>query len=125
MLILGPRWGISGVALAVDLMLVVGIALLLWQARAYVSFSARRLFAVPSLALLLGLPAGLAASQLPAFTRSDWTTAAAKTVVFAAVYALVLVLFERKELAKMISVAAESLSSRREAPAPWAGNHKA
>jgi O-antigen/teichoic acid export membrane protein len=123
--VLGSRWGIAGVALSVDLMLVVGIVLLLWQSRSYVSFSTRRLFAVPSLALLLGLPSALACAQLAAYAGSDWATAATKIVVLTAVYALILVLFERRELARIAASVAKSISSGKEVPAPWAGNHEA
>ena len=49
--LLAPPFGITGVALAVDIMVVVGIGLLLWQAREYVTFSITRLFFMPGLAL--------------------------------------------------------------------------
>jgi O-antigen/teichoic acid export membrane protein len=46
---LGPRWGIAGVALAVDIMLLVGIAILLRQSRKFVDFSTKVLFLAPGL----------------------------------------------------------------------------
>lgn len=95
LLILGPRLGIAGVALAVDTMLVVGIAVLLRQARAFVDFSARRMFAAPTVALGLGLLAGAAAGALLA-DSSPWISAAGKLMAFALVYGGVLLLLERR-----------------------------
>jgi PST family polysaccharide transporter len=61
LLLLGPRWGIAGVAVAADIMLGAGILLLLWQARAHVDFSVVRLFAAPTVALVTAMLAGRAA----------------------------------------------------------------
>ncbi len=92
---LGPLWGIAGVALAVDLMLVVGIALLLWQSRVYVQFSVRRLFAVPAVGLVLGMIGARAAILIPGVIGSPWRTGAVKAIVYIAIYGLVLLLLER------------------------------
>jgi O-antigen/teichoic acid export membrane protein len=51
---LRPSLGISGVAIAVDGMLVLGIGILFWRARSFVDFSLVRLFGVPTVALLAG-----------------------------------------------------------------------
>jgi O-antigen/teichoic acid export membrane protein len=95
---LGLKWGIAGVALAVDVMLVVGIAILLWQARAFVKFSAWRLFAVPSLALIAGIAVALGAVSLSGVSGSDWQTGFIKAGVFAVVYGLILAGLERRQL---------------------------
>jgi O-antigen/teichoic acid export membrane protein len=95
---LGPWLGISGVAIAVDAMLVVGIALLLWQARTYVDYSLRRLLLVPGLALLAGIGLASAAVAIPALQGSDWVTGAVKTVVFTATYLGIVLLLERCEI---------------------------
>lgn len=100
--LLGPSLGISGVALAVDLMLVVGIAMLLWQARTYVDISLMRLFAVPGLALTLGLLAGFAAGNLPGIVGSDWWTGLAKIVAFSLLYGLVMLILERHQMSEMM-----------------------
>jgi O-antigen/teichoic acid export membrane protein len=102
LVILGPRWGIAGVALAVDLMLCVGIALLLWQAREHVQFSIVRLFAAPGLALAAGMLLARASILLPDVLGSPWRTGAVKTLVFLPIYALVLLLLEREQLVKML-----------------------
>ena len=91
---LGTRFNIAGVALAVDTMVVVGITVLLWQARQYVDFSARRAFAVPMLALVLGLAAG--AGVVALLTTLPWLSATLKTVLFVLAYGGVLALLERQ-----------------------------
>ena len=100
---LGPRFGIAGVALAVNLMLVVGIGILLWEARAFVDFSLKRMFAVPTFALVLGLLTAHAALAISGVTGSSWQTGTVKTVVFLLVYTVVVLLLERKQLPMLIS----------------------
>jgi hypothetical protein len=108
---LGPRFGIVGVAIAVDLMLVVGILLLLWEARRFVHFSVLRLFAAPTLALMVGLLAlmvgllaGRLALNLPYVLQSDWTSAAVKVAAFSVLYAVILLLLERKNVKMLLGM---------------------
>jgi O-antigen/teichoic acid export membrane protein len=101
---LGPALGIAGVALAVDVMLVVGIALLLWQAGTHVDFSARRLFAVPVLALILGMAAARVAITIPGVLGSDWRTGAVKTVVFCVLYLGIMLLLERDQVSMLLNI---------------------
>ena len=98
---LGLRFGIAGVALAVDLMLVVGIGVLLWQARQYVDYSARRLFLIPLLALLIGLAAGAGGAML-AQMPSLVLTAAIKTTLFTLAYGGILALLERQTFSALV-----------------------
>ena len=112
--VLGPRLGITGVALAVDLMLVVGIVLLLWQARAYVDFSPRRMFFVPGLALALGLGAGWATLAIPGVEGSPWLTGAAKGAVFAVVYAALVLLLESDQIPMLLGVVRQLRPKRRD-----------
>lgn len=109
---LGPRYNIAGVALAVDLMLVVGIALLLWQARAHVDFSLRRLFLVPSLALFIGLLIGRAVLEIPLPCNSDWCTATLKSAAFILTYGLILLFTERAEIFKLLHFLRTQFPSR-------------
>jgi O-antigen/teichoic acid export membrane protein len=102
--VLGPTFGISGVALAVDLMLVIGIAILLWQARIYVNISLIRLFAVPTLALVLGLALGYGAVELSDIGEPSWWTAMIKALTFSMVYSLVSLVLERHQVAEMLSI---------------------
>lgn len=94
--VLGGRFGIAGVALAVNVMLVLGIAVLMWQARRYVDFSARRIFGVPGIALAAGLVVTAGVVTATDLTpSSDWWSAAVKIVLFAACYLGLLLAFER------------------------------
>ena len=101
---LGTRYGIAGVALAVDAMVVVGIVVLLWQARQYVDYSVRRLFLAPALALAAGLAAGLGAMALlgSLFPSSLWT-ATIKTAAFLLAYAAVLFVLERPLIRSLLA----------------------
>ena len=113
---LGFRFGIAGVALAVDVMLVVGISVLLFQARRYVDFSARKMFAVPSIALAAGLAATAAAvSLVHPWLSSDWWSATVKVVLFTTCYLGLLVVFERTLLSTLRQSFVALRSARRDA----------
>jgi hypothetical protein len=99
---LGLPFGITGVALAVDLMLLVGIAFLLFQARGYVDFSLIKLFAVPALALLLALSSTGAIFFFDLFSLNDWLSALLKLVVFTTVYGATLLTLEFRQALNMI-----------------------
>lgn len=94
---LGLPLGIAGVALTVDAMLMVGIAYVLWRAKAYVDYSLRALLLVPTAALIAGLVMAQGGLTLlnPA---SAWVGAAIKGIGFSGGYALILLLFEREQL---------------------------
>lgn len=100
---LGPRWNIAGVAVAVDLMLFVGIFLFFWQAREFVDYSVWALFAMPTVSLGLALAAARASLLLPGVLGSDWRTGLVKTAVFTLTYTLTLFLTERQQLTRMIT----------------------
>jgi len=102
--LLGPLTGITGVALAVDFMLVVGIAILLWQARSFVDFSPRRLFAAPALGLVFGMLLAYRASTLPAIAGSDWRTGLVKIIVFTGVYGASLLALEWRQTWEMLLI---------------------
>jgi O-antigen/teichoic acid export membrane protein len=99
--ILSPRFGIAGVALSVDFMLVVGITILLVQARRYVDFSAAALFFAPFMAMAAGI--GLTQGTLALFgaTLNDVYSIAVKTILFGIGYLFVLVALERERLLSM------------------------
>lgn len=109
---LGPSFGISGVALAVDAMLMVGMGILLWQARTYVDFSLRRLFLVPGLAMLSGIGLALAAVAIPGLQGSDWITGAVKTAIFSSVYLGIVLLTERNEIPRYLSLLRQLMPER-------------
>jgi PST family polysaccharide transporter len=110
---LGRTMGIAGVALAVNTMLVVGIALLLWQARAHVQFSVRRLFGIPTFALGLGMILARAAITLPGMLGSPWRTGAVKIIVFSIIYSGILLLIERDQISMLSNILKTLLSGDR------------
>jgi O-antigen/teichoic acid export membrane protein len=104
--VLGARWGITGVALVVDGVLLIGLGWLLARARAHVDFSVARLFGAPLLALLAGAAAGLGAAWLlcragPGVCGNDWLSGGAKALAFTLGFAGVLLAFERGELREL------------------------
>lgn len=116
LLLLGPRWNIAGVAVAVDVMLFVGIVLFFWQARQFVDYSVWALFAMPTLALLLGGGLARASLLLPGVLGSDWRTGLLKTAVFTTLYILTLLLTERQQLARMVTQLRAHLRPNRQSP---------
>jgi len=102
--ILGPSFGIGGVALAVDLMLVVGIFILMWKIKEYVDFSPRKLFLVPLGALISGLIMAQGYSYMPVILPIDWNSLIAKTIIFVPLYGSILLIFERQETLKMFKI---------------------
>lgn len=100
---LGRLAGIQGVALAVNLMLVVGILLLLHQSRRYVSFSALRLFAIPGMALGAGVLVARLALWLPSVQNAGLAqTGLVKIVLFGIVYSTILLVSERQQFETLI-----------------------
>lgn len=99
--IMGRLWGIAGLALAIALMLIVGMGLLLLQVREYVDFSLMRPIGAPGLGLSAGLLVALAVATMPITNRSDWHTGIAKGVVFSVIYSGSLRLFERDQLREL------------------------
>jgi O-antigen/teichoic acid export membrane protein len=108
--LLGRTYGIIGVALAVDIMLTVGIALLLWQARQYADFSTLRMFFVPGVALTVGLALSVWVSTLTGIIGNDLRTASAKIVTLTTIYSAILFILERHQLQKMISSLSKSIN---------------
>jgi O-antigen/teichoic acid export membrane protein len=102
--LLGPGLGIAGVAIAVDLMLVLGMAILFWEARSFVDFSLMRLFSVPAVALVLGMAAAWAALSIPGVMGSDWRTAAVKIVMYTVVYGGLMLILERDQVPVMLDI---------------------
>jgi O-antigen/teichoic acid export membrane protein len=123
----GLRWGVNGAAVAINVMLLVGTSLFLWQARRFVDFSLPRLFGAPLLAVVLGFAAALAAGQLVGDQRY-WLPALARLLAYSATYLLVLLALEREPLLEanarllITLVGMERLPARlRPLLARWAG----
>lgn len=101
---LGFSLDIVGVALAVDLMLLIGIGLLLWQAREFVDISVRKLFQAPLIALTAAGFLVYWALKLPVSTASYWHSAFVKLIVFLPIYIALLIWQERRDMKKMVGV---------------------
>lgn len=122
---LGPPFGISGVAVAVDAMLVVGIVLLFWQARRFVDFSPTTLLLAPAIGVMIGLAGSYGALLLVPATLSgaaaDWLTGGVKSLVFSGLYLAVLILLERDQLIGMLAIVVDH--SPLKGRLPWLAQH--
>ena len=97
---LGFSLGIAGVALVVDVMLVVGIAFLLWRTKQHVDYSLPSLLLVPTAALIAGLVIANAVIGLVA-PESLWVSGAIKSLCFCGIYTIVLFVFEREKFVQI------------------------
>lgn len=98
--VLGSPYGISGVALAVDLMLVAGIAILLYFVGPYVDYSFKRLFGVPILALAAGIGITWLINALWDQSVSDWLSMIVKGAIFLIGYLGILFLLDGRDIIK-------------------------
>jgi O-antigen/teichoic acid export membrane protein len=111
--IMGARqWSIDGVAVAADLMLLVGMISLFPQLRKWVDFSVRRMLGFPLLGLALGLAAGFLVEQRLA-PASDWASMLIKALAFALPYSAVLLLLERREYRRNLQFVLDLIRSSR------------
>ncbi len=99
---LGWRFGIVGVALAVDAMLTTGIAILLWKARKHVDISLFHLFSAPTVALLASLGLAYATLSLSGLSETTLSSAFLKSTIFVIVYFSWLFALERHQTLLMI-----------------------
>lgn len=97
---LSDQYGIEGIGVAADVMLLVGVIGLLKLARKYVHYSTWKMFLPPLLGLALGASAGFVSPALigPA---NPWVLMILKGGVASAVYSVTLVLLERKVYRRM------------------------
>jgi O-antigen/teichoic acid export membrane protein len=105
--LLGNLFDIAGVAIAVNLMMFVGIGLLLTYIKDFVDFSLRRLFLIPTLSLLIALGISFFFEINIISFSSDWLRILIDTVIFSSIYFLVLFSFERKVLFGAVSMVRE------------------
>ena len=96
--ILGNLLNIEGVALAVDIMMVVGIVMVLTRAREYVDYSFRKLFSMPFVAVIASLSAGFTFDHFFSPGLSAIVSGIIKVLGFSAIYLGVLALFDRREM---------------------------
>jgi O-antigen/teichoic acid export membrane protein len=99
-IVLANYFGINGIALAADLMLVTGVTLMLPQVRRLVDFSLWKLFCYPTIGLFLGAGISLLV-RLSLPIASDWASLLVKGGTAAIVYIFILFLFEYQQYRKM------------------------
>jgi O-antigen/teichoic acid export membrane protein len=114
---LAHYFGIEGVAVAADIMLFFGVALIMHQMRRFVDFSLQRMFGVPVLALLLAAGSALGAARFLA-PQSDWWRLIIKGGVVAVVYSGVLLALERNQYKRALRLIRDLLRGR----APFGGD---
>lgn len=95
--------GIEGIAIAADVMLLLGVVLTFRAMRRYVDFSPRRLFGWPLLGVSLGLAAGYVLEWAWALPN-DWIALIAKAGLFGGTYLGLLLLVERREYQRNIEI---------------------
>ena len=95
---LGFIYKISGVAMAMDLMVIFGVMFSMRLIRDYVDFSSLRLFVPPSIALLVGIGLSWLVVSFASDLQMGWLTLALKTLIFCGGYLLVLTVMEGKTL---------------------------
>lgn len=114
----GQLWGITGVALAVDLMLLAGIGLFFGQATRLITFSLKDLFLAPAIALALALLAGAGLPRWLLTGVQIWQSLLVKTLAFGLVFSLVLILIEGRKLRSLWLEIIRLRSIRVEADSP-------
>jgi O-antigen/teichoic acid export membrane protein len=95
---LGFTYKIAGVALSMDLMVLVGVLLSLWIVRDYVDFSVLRLFAPPVLALFAGFGLNALVMTFLNTSSSQWLVLIVKSLAFCTGYLVLLFALEGKAL---------------------------
>jgi O-antigen/teichoic acid export membrane protein len=98
LLTLGFRFQINGVALSVDLMIIVGTVLSLIIVRSYIDVSYLKLFAAPVLSLVTGIGLAVLFNTLFYSPRSDLWTAIGGSLLFVGGYMTVLLTLEGKQI---------------------------
>jgi O-antigen/teichoic acid export membrane protein len=98
LLTLGFRFQIIGVALSVDLMIVVGTVLSLLLVRSYIDVSYLKLFAAPVISLVTGIGLAVLFNSLFYSPRSDLWTAIGGSFFFGGGYVTVLLILEGKQI---------------------------
>jgi len=106
----GTQWGIAGVAVAVDVMLVLGIGFLLWGSRRYVDFSLRRLIAVPVLALAVAVALPYVVFLAWGTPENAWISGGVKALLFSATFLIIWLSLEWRDAVRMIASVRRALS---------------
>ena len=112
----GSLWGVQGVAIAANLMMLAGVSLLFVYSRRFVTFSLLKMLLWPTIALLVSCTLALAAQ-----TRLDlglWAGLLLKSVLVMLVYLGILYLAERTIVHEYSRLAIQQILELR----PWKSN---
>ncbi len=103
--LLGNFAGTSGIAIAINSVVIIGTVIMLWLARRFVRFSVRKLFLIPTIGLIIGLGCGVVVGILLPTGTSLWVSLMAKSIAYLGTYFGILLLFEKDNLKTMIEMA--------------------
>jgi len=98
--LLGNLWGIEGIALAVDIMMVVGIILILIKAKEYVDYSLKKFFLTPFIAMMGGLGLGFLFDQLVSPLLPNVLSALIEIILFSLVFLAIYYILDPGDLKK-------------------------
>ena len=111
---LGNAIGIAGVALSMDVMVLVGIIILLLFARRFVDFSLLQLFLYPSVALIIAMLVVYLVQNLPGWPISDLFSGLLKSITYITIFCILILLLERKRIYKMAVWLITTFSNKQE-----------
>jgi O-antigen/teichoic acid export membrane protein len=112
MYVLGNLMGIEGVALAVDIMMLVGIILILVRAKEYVDYSLKKFFLTPFIAMTVSLALGFAVDQLISPYLNDILSGLLEIVLFSSVFLGIYYLLDKEDLRKYIRMLKKQVLGR-------------
>jgi O-antigen/teichoic acid export membrane protein len=96
--VFGNLFNIEGVALAVDLMMIAGMAMILFEVKKFVDLSIMELFRIPTLALASGLAYGYIVDHLFTGIISDYISTLVKLIGFSLLYFGLIFLLKKEDL---------------------------
>lgn len=112
MYLLGNLMGIEGVALAVDIMMLVGIVMILIKAKEFVDYSLKKFFLTPFIAMAGSLALGFAVDQLVSPYLNDILSGMIEIILFSAVFIGIYYLIDKQDLVKYIRMLRKQLLGR-------------
>jgi len=105
LLALGFKYGISGVAIAVDIMLATGLIIFLYIAKSYVKLNIKKMFLNPMIAISASMITGLLPSILGiTITENYYLLAIIKGSIFSIVYFLILLIIDKQQLIPIYTI---------------------
>lgn len=101
---LGKPFGIEGIALAVDIMMITGIVMILICIRSFVDFSIKQLFLNPFIGLILGVVTGFVMDPVFGILGNVWVTGISKLFLYTLIYGLILWILEKEQVIHFIRI---------------------